>query len=153
MSQTIREQIIAALETRLKNYNWQQWDPDIFVGRSVFDPDVDPLPVLTILPSVEEAARTRYGTDQITMQVNLSGIVSLADGASVTEDCEPIFGEMRKAAFSGGEIQIGTDYVAMAYTGGGIMDYPSELGPAIVTIGVILAITYETNIGDPYNED
>ena len=153
MSQTIREQIIAALQTRLENYAWEMWNPEIYVGRSIFDPDTDPLPVLTILPSVEEAARTRYGTDQITMQVDLSGLVSLADGASVTEDCEPIFGEMRKAAFSGGEIQIGNDYVAMAYTGGGIMDYPSELGPAIVTIGVTLAITYETNIGDPYNED
>ena len=159
MSQTIREQIISALQTRLENYAWTSWDPSVFAGRSVFDPDVDTdrLPVLTILPSVEDSTRTKYRTDQITMQVDLSGLVSLEDGAEVYEHCEPVFGELRKACFyvsatdSSGAIQIGTDYFTLEYRGGGIITYPGELGPAIVTVGVTLAITYETATGDPYN--
>ena len=153
MSQTIREQIISALQTRLENYAWTAWDPSVFVGRSVFDPDTDAdrLPVLTILPGVEDSTRTKYRTDQITMPLDLSGLVSLEDSADVTELCEPVFGEMKKAAFNGGAILIGTDYFTLEYRGGGIITYPGELGPAIVTIGVTLAITYETATGDPYN--
>lgn len=159
--QTVRERIINALADRLEAYDWQQWQPEIFTGRNMFDPEADALPVLTIIPSAEEAEQTRYGTDLVTMQIDVSGLVSLPDEKTVSEDCEPVFGEIRKACFDGGTIDLTfgegadeiTNYYKLQYTGGGIIDYPSELGPAIVTIGVTLAITYETNIGDPYNED
>lgn len=151
MAISLRQKIINAVNDRLANYQWQQWGPEVFTGRTIFDPDQDSLPVLTIVPGVEESERTRYRTDYITMPVEISGLVSLDDGADVYEICEPIFAEIRKAIFDGGQIEIGDDHYDITYRGGGIAEYPTETGPAIVTIGVSIAIEYETATGDPYN--
>lgn len=163
MEQTTRERIAYALRDRLAAYPWETWQPDVYVGRSVFDPDQDPMPVLTIVPGVENAEQSRYGTDLVDLTLDLSALVSLADGQDVTAQCEPIFGEIRRACFAGGAIsldhtytddggaeQTATNHYALQYRGGGILDYPAELGPALVTVGVTLATTYETDIGEPH---
>ena len=147
---TIRYQILQSLQARLQQYNFSTWTPeDVHVGRVMFDPDVDRLPLLTVVAGTDTSNRSAYRTNQREMPIDVSGIVSLEDGADVTELCEPIYGEIEKACFNGGEIQIGENYFTIEFRGGGIVDYPSDPGPALVTIGVSLAVTYETDIGNP----
>ncbi|WP_028575029.1 hypothetical protein [Desulfonatronovibrio hydrogenovorans] len=150
---TVRQQIIETLKARLQSYSWAEFEPEIHAGRTIFDPDEDPLPVVTIVAGTETSERTRYGTDLRTMQIDVSALLSLADGKEAFDIGEPAFGELHKACFDGGEIQIGDDYVALIYTGGGIVDYPSELGPALITIAVTITVTFETATGNPCNNE
>ena len=147
---TIRHLLLTKLQERLSQFNFSTWSPEeVHIGRTMFDPDVDRLPLLTVVAGTDTSNRSAYRTNQREMQVDVSGIVSLDDGADVTELCEPIYGEIEKACFHGGEIQIGDNYYSIEFRGGGIVDYPSDPGPALVTVGVSLAVTYETDIGDP----
>lgn len=149
----IRLRLATAIKERFEDATFETFTPsNVFLGRSIFDPDSDPLPLITIVPGVEDSNVTRYRTDQRTMPVEISALVSLNDGADVTEICEPIYAEMHKVLFFNGfQIQLGSDYFSMEFRGGGIIEYPAETGPSVVTVGVSLEITYETAIGDPYN--
>jgi len=150
---TVREQIIETLRERLATYDWQVFDPTIWVGRSTFDPESERLPVVTLLPGQEESEPTPYGADHITMPVDVSALVSLEDGQEASTYGEPVFGELRKAVFSGNGIYIayGEEYFSLSYGGGGIVGYPDELGPAVITVGLNLQVIYKTNKADPYN--
>ena len=157
---TIRRQIIDAIADRLEAYSWTVFTaPDIHKGRMIFDPDqsIDPLPLVTIIPEMEEAEQSRYNNDLITMPVAVTCLMSLEDGADTYEICEPVFGELRQALFSGGPIEIGVDdtdeeaeLFPFDYRGGGIVSYPTEIGPAVVNITVSAVVKYESTIGDPY---
>lgn len=153
MADSIRTQLVEAIQSRLYSYAWGSFAPaGVYLGRSIFDTDSDPLPLITIVPGVEDSEVSRYGTDLRIMPVDISAIISLDDGADVTAVCEPIYAEVHKAVFNdGNQIQIGSDYFSIEFRGGGIVEYPAETGPAVVTVGVSLEITYETAIGDPYN--
>jgi len=145
-----RQTILEKLRDRLESHSWQTFGPTVFVGRTIFDPDSDPLPVLTIVPGLESSERTRYGADRIDMPCEVSALVSLKDGRDVTELCEPIFAEIKQALFAPGQIEVesGDDpqYVSITYVGGGIADYPGEIGPAIVTIVVQVRLHFEQYI-------
>lgn len=151
---TIRQKIIDALRVRME----RMYPDDVHVGRTIFDPSVDRLPLVTIVAGVETSSKTAYKLNRREMPIEVSALISLGgDNDSgvktykyVTEACEPIYGQMEQACFYGGsDIQIGDNYYPIEFRGGGIIDYPSDPGPAIVTVGVSLAVTYETEIGDP----
>lgn len=150
---SIRLRLARAIKARFVDANFDTFTPaGVFLGRSTFDPDTDPLPLITIVPGVEDSSVTKYGTDERTMPVEVSALISLSDGADVTEICEPIYAEIHQAVFFDGfQIQLGSDYFNIEFRGGGIVEYPTETGPAIVTVGISLDIAYETAIGDPYN--
>ncbi len=155
---TVRHRLIEAMRERIEEYSWQTIDPDVHVGRTIFNPDDDPLPIVTVVAGLEDSERTRYGTDRRTMSLDISALVSLDNGADTTEACEPIFGDLHKAVFNGGELALTSgegeaervDYFSIEYRGGGIVDYPGAPGPAIVTIAVSVAVSFETVTGDPY---
>jgi hypothetical protein len=159
MADTIREQIIDAIADRLTDFTWTAiTTPSIFIGRSIFDPEVDEMPLVTMLAGQEDSERTRYGIDSITMPVSVSCLISLEDGAAVDSIAEPVFGEMKEALFAGGPIDLGfedsgeeVEAFPFVYAGGGLVDYPSELGPAIINITISAVVKYETATGDPYN--
>lgn len=150
---TVRQKIIETLQDRLKVYDWQVFDPVIWVGRSIFDSETEQLPVVTILPRPEESEGTRYGTNYIAMPIDMSALISLQDGQQASAIGESVFGELHSAAFSGDGtiIPVNDDNFSLTYSGGGIVEYPDELGPAVITIGLTLHVTYETYTGDPYN--
>ena len=165
---TIRMQLIEEIEARLDDFSWTTLtDPSVFVGRSIFntesdpdnpDLDVDPLPLFAILAGMEDTEQRRYNIDTDTMPVSITCIVSLEDGADAYTICEPIYGEMKKALFEDGDLELGTEdsgseIEAFPFfrTGGGIEEYPSEFGPAIVKIIISAVVKYETTTGDPYN--
>ncbi len=145
-----RQTILEKLRDRLEAHSWEAFAPTVFVGRTIFDPDSDPLPVLTIVPGLETSEPTRYGADRIDMPCDVSALVSLKDGQEVTELCEPIFAEIKSALFGPGQIEIASgedpQYVSITYAGGGIADYPSEIGPSTVTIVVQARLRFDQYI-------
>lgn len=176
MSQTIRERILEKLKSRLSDHTWttlyesdgdggrQTVQPNIFVGRSIFDPDAwpdrDRLPLVTVVAGMEDAGQSQYAADIITMPVDVSALISLEDATDVFDECEPIFGELRSVVggddghitLTMGEGDDAEDqYFPIHYTGGGIADYPTELGPTIITVVMSCSVTYATATGDPYN--
>ncbi len=152
MSDTLRHRILTALQQRLEAWSWSSIDiQEVYVGRVMFNPEVDPLPLITIVASVDESTPTAYKTNRRVMPIEVSALASLDDGATVTEDLEPAYGEIETAIWNGGHLQVGDDHFNIEFRGGGIADYPTETGAALVTIAVLIAIAYETPVGDPYN--
>ena len=138
-----RQPILTALHAYLESYSWQSFSPVVHLGRSVFDPERDPLPVLTILPG-QETAEHRYGYDQITLDIGVSALVSLKDGQDILEICEPVFAELKTALFTG-VLTVVEEQFTLSYTSGGISDYPPELGPYVATIGINAQLQYTTD--------
>lgn len=156
MSKTIRQQIIEAFAAHLAAASWQSAPfAAVYVGRAVFDPDTDPLPLITILPRPDETEATRYGTDSNTMQLDVSALLRLespGDGIpTATEIGEPVKGELQATAFAIPSAL--ADMVErIEYRGGGVDDYPDTLGQSTFTVSLSLAVVYETKKGDPYSQ-
>ena len=148
MADTIREKIIKHVLATLAGYVSfvSIPSPGVSRGRQVFDPDVDPLPVIAVLPGIEEAARTRYGTTHCIMPIDISCLISL-DENNPSELGEAVLGELITAALS----SLPGDAEDLSYTGGGIGSYPDQLGQAVLSVGITIDVQYETDIGDPYN--
>ena len=148
MADTLREKIIAEIMTALAGYGSFAAIPSpVFSrGRQLFDPDCDPLPVVAVLPGVEEAERTRYGTTHCTMPVDISCLISIGDN-NPSELGEAVLGELIAAALS----SLPSDAEDMAYSSGGIESYPDQMGQAVLSVGITINVQYETDNGDPYN--
>lgn len=157
MSKTIRQQIIEAFAAHLAATSWQSAPfAAVYIGRVVFDPDTDPLPLITILPRPDETDATLYGTDSNTMPLDVTAVLRLEapDGgvaSTATEIGEPVKGELQATAFA-----IPTALADMVerieYRGGGVDDYPDTLGQSTFTVSLSLAVVYETKKGDPYSQ-
>lgn len=148
MADTLREKIIKHIVATLGDYGTFVAIPSPVVsrGQQLFDPDVDPLPVIAVLPGVEEAERTRYGTTHCTMPVDISCLISLGDN-NPSELGEAVLGELITAALS----SLPSDAEDMAYSSGGIESYPDQMGQAVLSVGITINVQYETDTGDPYN--
>lgn len=165
MADTVRKRLIDLVETRLNNFSFTTFkkkedgsivQPDTHKGRIVFD-DTEPLPLIALIPSTDDSKVNEYGNNAKTMPLTIAAIISLTkaeikDAYNITE---AILGELEKALFDDGALQLSigleTYDFAFQYLGGGVADYPDELGPAVVTIGISSQILFETDIGDPYN--
>lgn len=143
MAVSARMQILEALRDHLDQYPWRTFVPAVYLGRSIFDPDDDPLPVLTIMPG-QETAESVYQGSLVTLSVDVSILLSLQDGQEVLSVCEPVLSEIKTALFAQ-SITVSTELFPLTYIGGGITDYPSELGPFIATIGVQAQVQYTTD--------
>lgn len=148
---TLRKNLINGLKTRLENYSWTVLEsPSVFAGRTRFDPEEDPLPIITIIAGTEDGTeQTAYKTNFRTMPLEVTALISLEDSKEAFDIGESVFGELEKACFSGGPLIIGEDSYFFESRGGGIVDYPDQLGPAMLTITVSLELPYETEIGEP----
>lgn len=159
---TIRDKIIRELVETLESYTWESMEgPAVHKGRRIFDPTIDPPPLITVLPRQEENALDQYGDNSLAMVVDLVCMDRLA-GQNPSELGEAILGEAVIAVF--GKERLGNDGKPEKYGGltttwadsvyyrtGGIDAYPDELGEEILKVGITIIITYQTNKGDPYN--
>ena len=147
--------LIAAASLRLSGYAWTALtSPSFHIARRVFDYDVNPLPVISTIPSMEDAAQTRYKNNSVNLPIAFTCLLAIEDGKDVHAICEPILGEMETALFAAGPLTIaGIDdtYFAFNYLGGGVVDYPDELGPAEILITISAEILYSKVAGDPCN--
>ena len=155
MTLSIRHQIINCLVKYLEDYNWQTMSLNVVPGRTVFDPAVDPLPLLAIIPGLEEVEKLNYASDKITMPVDLSALIKLDKQTGLVDDAiyisEPIKAEIHKAACLAARSTGLIDLVdTIQYTGGGVAEWPTGMSQKVITVGVSLAVIYKTKTGDPF---
>lgn len=146
MADTIREGIISAMVALVEGFTFASiTNPDIFRGILAFDPDVDPPPLITIIPRPESSERSQYGADTKTMQIDFSAFVNLG-GANPSELGEAVLGELIAAVFS----SMPTNISDIIYRSGGIDEYPDGAGSDTITVGITVDVVYETITGNPY---
>ena len=162
MANTIRELIIAELTALFEAYPFEAIAlPAVHRGRQVFDPDVDPPPLISILARQEESERIEYGIDRKTMRVDIICLEHIGtQNPSVLG--EAILGELLACTFgqvseaggvwtkTGGMTQTYADDVI--YKSGGIDAYPDQAGQQILHVGITVTVIYQTKPGDPYNQ-
>ena len=146
MADTIREKIISAVETGLKNYSSfvALGSPDIYRGK-VFFTKSEPPPLITIVPRPESSERAQYGGDNKTMQVDFHSIVAIGS-ADPSELGEAVLGELITSVFS---IEP-TNVQDMIYRSGGVDEYPESNKAETITVGITVDYVYSTETGDPY---
>ena len=146
MADTIREKIISAIVSTLKNYASYSVvaSPTVVRGYENYDPDVDNFPIIAVMPRQDDVERTKYGIQNCTMQVDIYCLVKIGTN-NPSELAEAVLGELIVAALS----STPSDASDMAYVNGGIDDY-MDLSKTVLTVGISIEVTYETDIGDPY---
>ena len=147
MTDTIREGIIQAIVTNLEGGTYTILDDAVvYRGRQLFDPDTEELPLITVLPRLEDAERTQYGTSLCRMPIDISCLVRI-DGRNVSTLAESALGELIKSAMS----SLPSDADDVTYTGGGVEQYPDVMGQKVLMVGITIRVEYQFNSGDPYN--
>ena len=146
MADTIREKIIAGIVSTLNGYASFTviGSPTVVRGYENYDPDVHEFPIIAVMPRQEDVERTTYGSYQCTMQVDIYCLVKIGTH-NPSELAEAVLGELITAALS----STPSDVSDFAYVNGGIDDY-MDLSKTVLTVGISMEVTYETDIGDPY---
>lgn len=146
MADTIRETIIQAIVDSVDGYTFTALaGADVYRGRIRFQEQLEDLPLISVIPRQEEAGIGNYGQSLCTMEVVVGAIAAIG-AANPSELAEAVHGELIKAAFRVAP----ADARKMAYAGGGIEQYPDELGQPLLAVSITLAVEYETDLGDPY---
>lgn len=152
MADSIRERIIKAVLVPLgaiTTANGYSTDMGLRVhrGRMGFA-KLDELPAISVFPRVETAEETAYGSTAHTMAVDVYG-VAVCQPSEASVSSERILADLRLAMGAAGDL--GGLASRVAYTGGGMEEYPDVTGQA-VTVTASFEIHYETRRGDPYNQ-
>ena len=147
MADTIREKIIQDVVASMTGATYTLLNgADIMRGRVLFQEEIESLPIITIIPREEEAEIGSYGQTVCFMPVKI-GALAVIGALNPSELGEAIHGELITAA-----MRIETGHARkMAYIGGGVEQYPDQLGQPVIAVSVNVAFEYETDIGDPYN--
>lgn len=149
MSDTIREQIIQAIATKMaaiKTSSGYATNMGLNVQRAALYVPNDELPAISILPKVEESSKV-YGMQQCVMPVEIVGISAQGkENPSVV--AERMLGDIVKAFFTGGKSSLVESW---EYRGGGTDEYPQSTDTA-TTVSAVFSVTYLTIIGNPYSQ-
>lgn len=147
MADTLREKIIGDIVNTLDSYAAFSaiGAPTVERGYEKYDPDVHHLPIIAVLPRPEDAERTQYGTTTCTMPVDIYCMIKIGN-SNPSQLGEAVLGELIMAALS----EIPADASDVAYVNGGIDEYLDQFGRSVLTVGITVQVTYETDIGDPY---
>ena len=146
MSDTKRERIIKAIETRMatitiaNGYNTE-------IGKNVFRaiPKIDPsqLPACDIFPLTETTERIGGGNYLCTMSLNIVAIAK-TESQNPSVLSEQILGDIRMALAG---LSFSSEAEDVSYASGGTNDYSNK---DTVSITVNLIIKYFSKINDPY---
>lgn len=148
-SKTIRRRIIDHLYESMSGTSWDTWSPAVYLGMVAVWPSSETLPVLSILPRVEDAEPTSYGTSRSTMRVDMSAVIRIDEDENPVVSGEAVFGEILQAAWAAAASDTLAD--RWQYSDGGIDEYP-ETGGQILRIGLTFEVIYQTLIGNPYSQ-
>ncbi|MFP5259299.1 MAG: hypothetical protein ACLGQH_09770 [Acidobacteriota bacterium] len=157
LSPTIRERIIREIVTSLGAsnvdlYGLQDWKS---VQRGRVDYEPGEVPFITVNPGQDTATRTQYGRQTMKMEVGVIAIYP-TDGPAVTSDASPselaeiILGTLIQAVMAG-TTALKALIDDLAYTRGGVGDYPDETQQMTV-VEAYFTVTYRIAKGDPYNQ-
>jgi hypothetical protein len=147
MADTIRETTIKAIRTGLENFGSYEAiapSPTVVRGFLVFDASVYPLPVISIMPGIEDAEREEYGVSANTMSIDVWCSI-MAGQEEMSETGEAILGELVRAFMA----SVPTHVRDAFYTGGG-PSYPDGIAQKVLMTLASFNVVYETDLGDPY---
>lgn len=149
MADTIREQIIQAIATKMAaittagGYNTNMGS---HVSRAALYIPAADLPALSIIPKVEEASKV-YGLQKHVMPVEIIGFDDQGT-ANPSVIAELMLGDIIKAFFAGTRSTLVED---LEYKGGGTEEYPQH-PDTVTTVSALFHVTYFTIIGNPYSQ-
>lgn len=147
MADTIRETIIKAIKTAMESYGFVALaGATVYRGQIYFDINLGDMPILTIIPLEEDAARDNYEKMVCQMPVDISCLVALGD-ANPSELGETVLGELIAAAMT---ISVTAPADDVVYISGGVTEYPDQMGQKALSVGIRVAVEYRTDIGNPY---
>ena len=154
MSDTIREQIISAIETKLADItvaNGYNTDigKEVLRARKNVDPDSLPAVVIWPLPEIVERKSGKY---ICTMRTRLEGLMKFEEN-NPSVISEQILGDL--IALMADPAKRSTLTAGLAddvfYSEGGTDDYPEEKDIS-VGASAIFAVIYKIKIGNPYSQ-
>jgi hypothetical protein len=146
MPDTIREQIIQSIMTAMGAYSFTTMTaPTMFRGQIYFDVTVDALPIISVLPQAEDAARENYYFSVCQMPVDILCLVSLGDN-NPSELGEAVHGELIEAVMTTDN----ADADDIQYQGGGVTEYPDQLGQKVLSVAIRVVVEYRFDLGNPY---
>lgn len=139
-------QILNALHNRLTAHTWRTFSderqPEVHLGRTFFDTDDEPLPVVTVIPGVESAERIAHGLDRITLPLQVTALVNFPNGQQAHLQARAIFLELKSVLYAA-PLVIDFEPYTLAHQGGGF-DYPEISGPADIQITVNCQVSFST---------
>lgn len=146
MADSIRELIIQEIAAEMGAYAFVNLSGvTVIRGRVNYDANIDSLPQISILPRPEEATRDDYGNSVCLMPVNIHCLVALED-YNASELGEAVLAEMIRSVMSIDSSNAND----IAYVSGGVEDYPNQLGQKVLEVGIVVAVEYRFEIGNPY---
>lgn len=157
LNPTVRERIIREIVTALGDTagelrGLQDWKA-VYRGRMGFYPEE--LPAITVNPRQDQAERREFGRQRLAMEVEVQAVFPTAlPVAAADSEASPlgeaIAGAIVSAVMAGTE-EFNRLVDDVAYSTGGVTDYPDETQQATIVEAVFL-ITFRTALGDPYNQ-
>lgn len=130
----------------------QDWK-SIQRGRVDYEPEE--LPFITVNPGQDTATKSQFGKQSLEMQVSVTALFPtalpvVAADSTPSEIGEAILGAVILAVLTGSDaLRALVDDVA--YTQGGIADYPEET-QQVTVVEAHFVVKYRTALGDPYNQ-
>ncbi len=154
MADTIRESIIAAIETAMadiRKSSGYETDAGQSVNRGKWVTASTPLPAMSIMP-LEEINEPIPGRHNLTMRVRVDGISEFLEKRNPSENAEKLLGDIIKRMTNPGLTAVHGGYGdKVQYSEGGIEEYP-EPGHKTIACYAIFDVSYKTNLGDPFNQ-
>jgi hypothetical protein len=144
-----QERICLHLKTILETAVWINVSaPPVFLGMTLWDPSVQSLPLITIVPRMEKATDPRYGRFQCELPVEITALLPMENGENpmkgvviADEIADHIFAA-RQSNWEG----FPEELIDINYLEGGIVSYPDELNPQLLTAGITIQVKYEKEI-------
>lgn len=109
------------------------------------------LPCLSLFPGIETAARTAYGMDQMVMPIRVDMLDNYTGDTTANHKGEKMLADIKEVMRRSRATLLAGLAEDIQYTGGGMEDFP-ELKTKTVGVTASFNITYQTRLGDPYNQ-
>ena len=143
------ELICDQIQTLFEGQDWLSLnDPSIFQGLSLWDPATQTLPLITILPRLAKVETDRYGEIECSQPIEITALIPLSAGQSASI-ANAVVAEMIKAVFLPRQHNwhgFPDEMSGIKLLEAGIVQYPDELNPQMVSAGITLETQYEMEL-------
>lgn len=143
------ELICDQLEELFESHQWLSLtEPEIYQGLTLWNPETQTLPLITIIPRLGKNNNDLYGNILCMQGVEITALMPLAVGASAMIG-QAVVAEMIQVVFRNrqhGWHGFPDELSGIKLLEHGIVQYPDEINPQMVSAGITLEITYEMEL-------
>lgn len=155
---SIAEKIVDHIADILEERTWTTMTaPTIHKALTLWDPSTQTIPLITVLPRIESASEDRYGQIECELPVEITAIVPVPEGESAMiglQVAKEIQYNLFRVNTEGDALEgYPEEATGMRYVDGGIISYPDELNPQMLTAGITVMVKYETDTNNPYQQE